>query len=1361
MRVLTDGSSTQMERHNPDCEDMHRNMPMHLDSQTHAAMIVLGEKIMPDGLTIVEPIGWFAQPVHYDPLGACYTHAERIGAEVAEREALIWAGIWRLSQDSSTPTIYCCDSLSCGKQAFGYIGVESPDEAYRLLRGVFQCLEHGLPRGHLALHHTRSHAGDPYNEFVDLVAKREAQSSFHLNQVEINMQKWHKIFPHLWLVFGQRAGLPQWQDGTLATEVPQIPSLGSLQTSDRSHATEATLKCAISFATANVLSLSRGPDGHSGKLHYLFDQMHFFRLNVLGLQECRSDEGFTTSHSILRFMSGQRQGQGGVELWINLKQPIAHDPQGQPVHFHEHHFQVVFKDHRRLLVKVESKVLDGWFFVAHAPHSGRPRDEREDWWQQTSQILAEHTTHEACVWMIDANAEPGNADDSTVFSRGLRTSANTILFRDCLQQHELCLPSTSSIHQGSRDTWTKPDGGDTFCIDYVAVPTSWKDFCTWSQVLHEFDLATTREDHKAVGLEITWWQHQVLPPARTKRTKLTNLLQLDFQKLRDTIQEFEVSPWSADVEKQERTFRQQLHSCLQQQCELPISQPKKSYINPEIWQMRQKLLKWQKKLKQVRKSLKFETLWTVWKAWRKADPSTTGAEQFNYGTSLRCDSVLIMAHFRACRFNMRRQLKQTKAKAVENCLQHINEHTAASNILRMLRPFVGPTNPKKQKSRTLPMLDKSQGESCRTPEEARDQWIKFFADMEGGQRQTLEQLRGDWIDTLEKEDQPGFVIHASSLPTLVDLELAFRKVACGKAIGPDEVPGEVCHYAPAACARANFSALWKLALFGHEALCYKGGLLVQAYKGKGATTQCSSYRSLLISSHIGKSIHRTLRSTQASAFEHSIQAQQLGGRRAMPVTYGVHLVRAFQRQAKHAGTSCALIMLDLKEAFYRIFRPLCMDGKVTDDAIAALMQRLQMPHDALEVLRNLIKEPCALQQAGMDWRQQRSVRAVHSQTHFWMHQQQDVVHTSHGSGPGDPFADIIFSYVWAIVLHKLQFFMQSQEILSAFPHRPSLSLFAVDEPEQGRFDQFVGPTWMDDLCVCVEGPSPEILLRNAGLAIGKLLELCTEHCMTPNLQRNKTEVLLSLRGTNSRHFKKKLFGPDATGQLSVINEYGAYQVPVTHRYCHLGGLLHHAADQKAEIRRRIAIAHSTVSQHRKLVFRNWQLSLQKRTQLFESLVLSRLLYGAKTWVAMDDKTERTFHAAIIRLYRRLLPIAADQHLSDEAILSQVLLPSPSELLRRARLRYVATLLHCGERQEWGLLEKIDPGLFWLKMTCVGYGSNYATALPFKIHKSTGHNGLTSLSIIALTGANWCAEQLNMPLASDEMHGTSRSSISTS
>ena len=56
-------------------------------------MLVLGESQMPDGTTVVEPIGWCAHPVHYDSTGACYTHAMRIGAEVAERDAMIWAGL--------------------------------------------------------------------------------------------------------------------------------------------------------------------------------------------------------------------------------------------------------------------------------------------------------------------------------------------------------------------------------------------------------------------------------------------------------------------------------------------------------------------------------------------------------------------------------------------------------------------------------------------------------------------------------------------------------------------------------------------------------------------------------------------------------------------------------------------------------------------------------------------------------------------------------------------------------------------------------------------------------------------------------------------------------------------------------------------------------------------------------------------------------------------------------------------------------------------------------------------------------------------------------------------------------------------
>ena len=135
--------------------------------------------------------GW-AHPVRTDPLGSCYAGAHRIGAEVAEREGLFWSGLWRLTQDCVTPTLFCVDSQVTGAQAVGQTGALEPDVSYRLLRGVFQCLQFGLPAQHLGIHHVRSHTGDPYNECVDHIAKMGAKQSFNLPRMRLDMQKWIK-----------------------------------------------------------------------------------------------------------------------------------------------------------------------------------------------------------------------------------------------------------------------------------------------------------------------------------------------------------------------------------------------------------------------------------------------------------------------------------------------------------------------------------------------------------------------------------------------------------------------------------------------------------------------------------------------------------------------------------------------------------------------------------------------------------------------------------------------------------------------------------------------------------------------------------------------------------------------------------------------------------------------------------------------------------------------------------------------------------------------------------------------------------------------------------------------------------------
>ena len=71
----------------------------------------------------------------------------------------------------------------------------------------------------------------------------------------------------------------------------------------------------------------------------------------------------------------------------------------------------------------------------------------------------------------------------------------------------------------------------------------------------------------------------------------------------------------------------------------------------------------------------------------------------------------------------------------------------------------------------------------------------------------------------------------------------------------------------------------------------------------------------------------------------------------------------------------------------------------------------------------------------------------------------------------------------------------------------------------------------------------------------------------------------------------------------------------------------------------------------------------------------------------DQRTKDFVHSAVMRLYRRLLKLAPEMPLHDDDILHQLQLPSPSELLRIARLRYLGSLFACNSVASWGLLNQ--------------------------------------------------------------------------
>ena len=165
MLIYIDGSSMRFLKHKD---------PRHIEetgTPDSWSFVVLGEYA--DGRTHpLEFVGWTANRVIYDSHVDHYAGATHIGSDTAEREGLLWAGVWRLSVDIDTPTYFVSNSQIAGGFARGDTGTSTLTMGHYLVRGIHQALEQALGSEGYGVLHVRSHRGDPWNEFADVAAKR-------------------------------------------------------------------------------------------------------------------------------------------------------------------------------------------------------------------------------------------------------------------------------------------------------------------------------------------------------------------------------------------------------------------------------------------------------------------------------------------------------------------------------------------------------------------------------------------------------------------------------------------------------------------------------------------------------------------------------------------------------------------------------------------------------------------------------------------------------------------------------------------------------------------------------------------------------------------------------------------------------------------------------------------------------------------------------------------------------------------------------------------------------------------------------------------------------------------------------------
>lgn len=911
-----------------------------------------------------------------------------------------------------------------------------------------------------------------------------------------------------------------------------------------------------------------------------------------------------------------------------------------------------------------------WGSTLHAPHSGKPEAERQEWWTETTHIY-QNTARglvDELVVLGDFNARSGPCDHQHVFEHDDVESENTQLMLNFLDELSLCLPSTSGIHDGEHPTWTTPDGQHSQRIDFIAVPIEKLHACTFSQVMRQIDLGHDG-DHSAVGLDMVWdrnCQSYCIPITHRKRT-----FDRDLIKNNDALG-LEISHASAaaseqNIESQIQDLNTVITGALDRHCPKPHVSARKPFLDEEIMTLRQQKNAIRQRQSEAWKHHRRSLLHRVFTSWRTdsgGHPIPDAFDVQHYVGVLRLGA----ASFSTAR-KIKQKVRQAKKSYVDKVVESIPEKASSSQILAQLRPVIGASNSRKRKGSAMPYVLTLDGQPCRAPEALVDRWVEHFGSMEGADRLSLQEQRDLWWTGLQQLQASDLSeLSLQDLPKLTDLEAAMRRVTPGKAVGDDDVPPEVCRFHAKALAKLVYPGLLKLFLHGQEDLTHKGGRLISAYK-RGPRNQCTSYRSLLISSHVGKCMHRALRCGQNTLYASFMQRQQIGGRPRVSVNVGLHMVRAHHRSTKLQQRPSALLFLDLKEAYYRVLRPLALGAELTDLDVATMVARLNLPATVLHDLQTHLKEADALQLAAVPLSHRRYLQALHRDTHFRVDGQTDQCRTTIGSRPGDTFADIVFGYLWSRVLKVIEHELDQDGLLERVPTFDGAGPRAQ---RTGTTAPLLGPTWCDDLCICISAPTSIELERRSGVICGVLLDTCIGFGMLPNLAKGKTEIMLCFRGQGSRRLRVKYYSPEQGGQMLVCGEYGQHRINVVGEYKHLGGTIHHGGKLNKEIKKRLATAHHAFGVHRALLFQNPRFPLNKRVELFRSLVLSGLLYGTESWVQGSRSEDLHLHGAILRLYKRLLRCAHDSHVSDREVCT-------------SRLRYLGQLYSSIPQDIWNVI----------------------------------------------------------------------------
>ena len=1184
-------------------------------------------------------------------------------------EAELWAQLVALgiAARAALPAVILYDSQSAALVAHGATTNASSDPLQATVASLacyVRCNNQAI-----GFRYIPSHQGNPGNELADGLAKfhlawPESADVFSCSLVAdvlANNYKW------LWLCRAT-ATMPQWPrldaDGCsqpcrhVQPAAPQScprPCYGAPQ---EQPATAAAVPLQALFLTYNTLSCKANLQRHC-----LQQFMQTKGAAVLALQETRHDAPpLTIVGGTIRVASAPLEGQFGCQLWLRAVGPLTFD---------RHRLSIVCSEPRLLIVLAHTTLCRIAFIVAHAPTAVAPTADREAWWNHLEARLARLPPSAVPVICCDANARY-----TWQAGREVPANANAIRLQQILEKYDLCRTSSYAPDGSMHVTWRSPQGCPA-CLDYVLFPCAWESGMTTLSGLGLLDMHAGI-DHEVLGAEL---QLQLQAPARraVELDRDSMLTPWGRQAIASLFASAPVFPWPTNVDD----HLQGLHAHLLQGARalFPRSNagPRRPVLSQQTWHLLH-LRRWARRVfRRRQQQFQKQQLWSIFCAWRELRQRRPALVEAGSATKAFDQKAAYYIRF------MQQLAASLRAStsADEACFarEHISKArrdgpkamaTAIRAVLKHGRRYKPP----------LPatVLRTSDGEVLTEDSDVKEAFGRHFAVSERASACPFAQL----ADAGDGEVPTSIVVDA--LPTAVDLSSAFAGMKCGKTPGPTLLPAELFKAAPLEAALSVMPVLLKSQARQRFPLLWRGVHSIALLKPNKPPCKVESHRAIALMATTGKAVAKACRPVLAKNFE-AITLPSVGGsRKAVPIELPSLLVQAYLSHLDSAQLNGAVLFLDGVAAFPSTDRSLLFD--LSEDQLQAKLLAAAVEPAVARHFRRALQGHGALARADVPADLVQFLRASLRGTWFSTNTQSSTAYaTTCGTLPGAPNADMAFQYAAQASLAALSAHLIEEDITASFV-MPS-----------GQLAHALPATWLDDLALLISSPNAQLLPQRVARATCLAVQYLRLLGVETNFAAGKTEAVLHLCGKGSQQVRRDCLlgvdhgpGPGIAVRLADASEV---RLRCVSRYTHLGSIRDGSADVSGDIRRRLGLAREALGPVRARLLSNANFAEAEKRDFVFSLVLSRLMHNAGTWVLHTNGLRSAYRKGYVGLLRACVrPILGFpcRRLTDCQVCAVLGAMTPQEALACARLRVLAAttakgylflqalLLH--ERQWW-------------------------------------------------------------------------------